>query len=120
MKFLIIVGQVCAVLIAYEAGRMRGVCPWGDFLLQIVAFLAILATNCIASGGNADERRMRQENARLRDWLGLNECGNCRTCGDEGEPDPDCPFAGEPDGCNNRSCREYVIKYGREATGDGR
>ena len=115
MKILSIVGQVSAVLIAYEAGRMRDVCLWGDVLLQIVAFLAILASNCIVSDGKADERRMRQENARLRDWLGLNECGDCRTCGDESEPDPDCPFAGEPDGCNNRSCRAYVLKYGREA-----
>jgi len=113
MKLLSIVGQVSAVLIAYEAGRLRDVCLWGDVLLQIVAFLAILASNCIVSDGKADERRMRQENARLRGWIGLDECGNCCTCGNEGEPDPDCPFAGEPDGCNNRSCREYVLKYGR-------
>lgn len=115
MKFLVIVGQVCAVLLGYVAGRMRDVSPWADFLLQIVAFLAILASNCIVCDGKAGERRMRQENARLRDWLGLNECGDCRTCGDDADIDGECPFAGEPDGCNNRSCRAYVLKYGREA-----
>jgi len=43
-------------------------------------------------------------------WIGIDRCGDCIKCADE--IDADCPFAGEPNGCNNRECAEYVNKFG--------
>lgn len=85
--------------------------------IEVLSTLAVLCVGyfigCIASRFRG-YCKMKQENARLRSWIGVDRCGNCRVCGDESEPDPECPFAGEPDGCNNRDCREYVLRYGRD------
>lgn len=61
-----------------------------------------------------ERSRLRRENRRLRAWIGLDRCGDCKACDEGEELDKNCPFAGEPDGCNNRNCREYVLWHGKE------
>ena len=37
---------------------------------------------------------------------------DCEKCEEEGNPD--CPYWGEPDGCNNRELRAKVRRWGRK------
>jgi len=55
--------------------------------------------------------RLEFENNALKHFIGLDRCRNCIAC--EDEIDVECPFSGEPGGCNNRECQQaYLLLNG--------
>ena len=85
---------------------------------------------------NEEVAKMRGNMERLKElWKKWDDCGpakafvqqlddlihgkplsfypNCQMC-EECDGDPNCPWYGEPDGCNNRELRAYVLEHEKE------
>lgn len=53
------IGQICALLLAYEAGRLRDVCLWIDILLSALSMFVLVVANSL--GESEEEGGAKRE-----------------------------------------------------------